>query len=692
MQNLAVCGLFSIFARILRARLEALSSSEKTKKDKNMNKKLATLALFAFSTIGSLQAKTEVDPVVMTINNKPVKASEFNYFYHKNSQQELADTLTFDEYVDLFVNYKLKVEEALSRSVDTTQAYLNDLETYRKQLIEPYLQPKDWQKACVDLAVERQNQEVHAQHILIRLEPSASPVEVAAAYKKLEDARQQIEAGAKFDSLAAVMSEDPSARQNGGDLGYFSAMQMVYPFENAAFECEPGQLTSCRSQFGLHLIKVVDKRDGKGEVLAAHIMKFFDRSLPQAVAAEKLRPVMDSIYNELMKPGRIFGEVCQQTSEDQYTAQGGGSYGWLNSSARFPQEWLDVAFSLKKGEISKPFKSNVGWHIMTVLDKHDRINPDSETRDKMQAQLVRDPERVKAAELQQQAVWAQEDDIRLDAKMVAKVKQTLADSAKAEGLSSMNKPLLLIGKKTKYTVAQWAEWMLAEHKMLPEASVVDLYLTDWMHSVVRDYEEAHLTEKNAEFANVYREYHDGLLLFEVANGEVWDKAQTDKEGREAFFEQNRKKYGWEFPRFKGAFIECADNEALVKKLTEIYESTPDIQAAAERVRNEVLTDTLLTPNPKQPLFHIVNGIYQKGDNPTVDHDRLGQTEVKVTPRSAMPVQMTYGKILADGPECADDVKGAVVADYQNELEKQWVAKLREKFTFSINQKELDKLR
>lgn len=595
-----------------------------------------TLALLALASISVAEAKSDntgkKDPVVMTIAGRDVTRSEFEYFYNKNNQQDVAEEKTFDEYIDLFVNYKLKVAEAYSQGVDTMKSYIDELAGYRKQLVEPYLQMPGWGDSLVNEVASRRQYEVRASHILIQFAADADEAVTEQALKTLDSLKVCVEGGQSFDSLARIFSQDPSAKTNGGDLGYFSTSQMVYPFEKAAFETPAGQMALARSRFGWHLIQVVDKRKSQGEVLVAHIMKMFQRNTPMTQRME-LRAHMDSLYQAL-KAGKDFAEMAARESEDQYTAKDGGAYPWIDRSARFPGEWLDVAYSLEKGAVSEPFMTQFGWHIMKKIDARETPELTDDQKSQLMQQFAHDEDRQKAG----QAVYA----------------NCLRN-----------------------------EW--SKDKALKKQGVAT-----WTDEQVLAYRDEHLAEQEEEFAHLYQEYHDGIMLFEVSSKAVWDKAQQDTVGLNAFFERNRAKYNWDQPHFKGAFIECADDPALVAKLKDIYEHN-DYLAAAELVKREVLTDTLLTPDPKKPRFHIVNGLYNPGDNATVDQQQL-HLDAKPTPKSAMPVQMTYGRVLPTGPEMAADIRGQVVSDYQNELEEQWVAQLREKFPYTLNQKQLDALK
>ncbi len=592
----------------------------------------AMLAFWAQSEVAG--AKTDKkDPVVMTIDGRDVKRSEFEYFYNKNNGQEVAEEKTFDEYVELFVNYKLKVAEAYRQGVDTTRSYIDELAGYRKQIAEPYLQIQGWPDSLLQQAKDRRKWEVKASHLLLMCNDETPQPTVDSLYQVMLDLQHEVEQGADFDSLARQHSQDPSARQNAGDLGYFSSLQMVYPFEQAAFNTPVGKTSIVRSRFGWHLIKVFDKRRSEGDVLVAHIMKNFPYG-PQADAdMPDAKQQIDSIYAVLMAGGD-WDKVCAETSDDARTAPKGGAYPWLNRLAGFPKEWLDACYALKeKGEISRPFETQFGWHIVKLLDRRMEAPADSALDARLKEQLAKDPDRIK------------------------------------EGQNAF--------------VKQCRARLAANKKMRKQSA-------GWSDEQVLDWADAQLEVENDDFRNLYREYHDGLMLFDVSSKAVWDKASQDTVGLQRYFDLHRKDFAFDKPRFKGAFIECADDDTLYNRLKDIYDHNDPI-AAADVVRKEVLTDTLLTPNPKAPRFHIVNGLFSEGDNACVDAERLHVEGATFTPKEKMPRVMTYGQVLTEPDELAD-VRGAVVAEYQNELEEAWVAELRKKYTVKINQKELDKLR
>lgn len=474
------------------------------------------------------------DPVVFSIGGRDVKCSEFTYFYEKNNQLESLEGKTFDDYVDLFINYRLKVAEGYVQGIDTTQAYKDELAGYRKQLAEPYLTLPGWADSLLNEAYERRKWEVKASHLLLTCDKN-TPANVADSLCQVVLGYQrEVQAGASFDSLARNFSQDPSARMNAGDLGYFTSLQMVYPFEQAAYNTPVGETTVVRSSFGWHLIKVFDKR---------------------------------------------------------HTAD---------------------------------------WEELT---RYLETSRDSTHDVRLKQQLILDEDRAKEGQKRFAAIKRQQ---------------------------------LMQDKKLRKQLAKWSD------------------------EEVMQYVDEHLAENEPDFRNIYREYHDGLLLFDVSNKAVWDKAQQDNVGLQNYFEQHREQYVFAQPRFKGAFIECVDDSLLYNALKKIYDNVDAIEAA-DVVRQTILTDSILTPNPRAPRFHIINGLFAPGDNALVDVERFKIEEASFTAREKMPHAMTYGRLL-NAPESIDDVRGSVLADYQSELEQAWVVELKKKFVVKVNHKELEKLR
>jgi peptidyl-prolyl cis-trans isomerase SurA len=310
------------------------------------------------------------DPVLMTVDGAPVLRSEFEAIYKKNNKEASVSREALDEYLELFTNYKLKVRAAETLGMDTVQKFRNELDGYRKQLARPYLTDRDLNDALLREAYDRSQQEVRASHILVGVTPESSPEDTLAAWKRIMALRQRIVEGADFARVAQEKggSDDPSAAKNGGDLGYFSALQMVYPFESAAYATAVGELSQpVRTRFGYHIIKVTDKRPARGSMKAAHIMlRSTDQDSPerQGEVEKRVREIHAQI-----KDGRLsFEDAALKYSEDESTNTKGGELP-VFSTGKMIEEFEDAAFALPaNGAVSEPVRSRFGWHIIKRLE------------------------------------------------------------------------------------------------------------------------------------------------------------------------------------------------------------------------------------------------------------------------------------------------------------------------------------
>jgi peptidyl-prolyl cis-trans isomerase SurA len=267
------------------------------------NQLLVVAAALLLAGCTTTRKNDKQDPIIATIGSQPIYTSEFQYVYEKNNggNEGAYTRQSVTEYLDLYTKFKLKVMEGESRGLDTTVAFKRELEGYKEQLAQPYLTEKSVTDKLVQEAYERLKQEVNASHILIGLPADPDPQDTLAAYNQVLELRKRVTSGESFEKLAKEFSQDPSAAENGGNLGYFTAMQMVYPFEDAAYKTEVGQISMpVRTRFGYHLIKVNDKRQAKGEVKVAHIMVRATPGMPKADSlAAKQR--IDAIYKRVQR-------------------------------------------------------------------------------------------------------------------------------------------------------------------------------------------------------------------------------------------------------------------------------------------------------------------------------------------------------------------------------------------------------
>lgn len=332
--------------------------------------KFCSLAIIVLFSISAQAQPGSADPVLMTVDGKPVTRGEFEAIYKKNNKDASVTKEALDEYLELFMNYKLKVREAESLGMDTVTKFRNELEGYRKQLARPYLIDRELNEALMQEAYDRMGQEVRASHILVSVGPEAPPEDTLAAWKKITELRERVVKGEDFAATAKSKggSDDPSVAKNGGDLGYFSALQMVYPFETAAYTTPVGEVSKpVRTRFGYHIIKVADKRPARGQVKVAHIMLRSTEEDP----GEKQKTDADRIaeMNRQIKAGEItFADAAMKFSEDESSNTKGGELPMFGTG-KMIEEFEDASFALKAdGDMSEPVKTRYGWHIIKRME------------------------------------------------------------------------------------------------------------------------------------------------------------------------------------------------------------------------------------------------------------------------------------------------------------------------------------
>lgn len=630
------------------------------------------LAFFAFA--GSVFAQS-ADPILMTINGKPVQKSEFEYIYNKNNSNNSLDKKSLDEYVDLFVNFKLKVEEAKAQGIDTTTSFINELAGYRSQLTKPYLTDQKVDDDLLVEAYERMKEDVDVSHILIRVQPGATPADTLKAWNTIQSVLKRLQKE-DFAKVAKEVSEDQSAELNGGHLGFISAFRTVYPFETMAYNTPVGTISKpVRSAFGYHIIKVHGRRSTLGEILVSHIMRFTSQDNEEQNAKAKI--TIDSLYARV-KAGDDFGTLATQFSEDRGSATRNGELPWFGTGRMVP-EFEEAAFALKNiGDVSAPIQSAYGWHIIKLLNKKG-VDP----YETMKADLERKIKRDERANRGQQAFVAKlkkEYGYKVETAAVKEFTQllegkTLSDSVFLAQVSTLNKPLISFAGKS-FTQSEFAEYLKKNNhsEKSTAAEMIDEKLNAFTEVKVLAYEDSQLEKKYDDFRFLMQEYHDGILLFEVSNQEVWEKASKDTEGLAKYFNAHKADYTWEKPHYKGRVIYCKDKATLKAAQSIVKKSHTDSIDKYLRTR---LNDSI-------QYVKVEKGLFVQGENKVID-SKVFKSKAKVVPSEDYPYVFVVGKLLKNTPEDYTDVRGLVTADYQEYLEKEWIKSLRAKFPVSVDQ-------
>lgn len=614
----------------------------------------------ALCTLGT-NAFSQADEILITIGDKKVSKGEFERIYQKNNNNlyNETDKKTPAEYLELFIDFKLKVIEAEQLKMDTSTTFVNELAGYREELAAPYLTDVKYSEQMVHDLYERTTKEVNASHILLMVPKDATMEQGEEILKKMVEIRNEIIAGKDFDEAAFEYSEDPSAKTNKGNLGYFTAFQMVVPFENAAFTTPVGEVSQpVRSSFGYHILKVLDIRENQGELLVAHIMKMF----PQDVTPEikiGLKAQIDSIYAEL-KNGTDFAELANAKSDDKRSAQQGGEMPWFTSGRMIP-EFANPAFALKDtGDYTEPIETAFGFHIIKKLNSRP-IPSFEESKAMLENRIKQDPERS----ITSKQVFIDKLKVEYNYSENADGKAKLRNKNTTDTLEYSNFELFKIDNKS-FKIEQFQEFL---QKTNVGSEPFLSHFNNWVEYEITALENSKLEEKYPDFKYLFQEYHDGILLFNISEEKIWNFAAQDTLGLEDFYKKNGNKYLWE-ERFKGMVVTCKDVET--REEADKY--------FAEEMTVEEITDLL---NKTENVITINEGAWEKGANPVVDYFVWNGPEPA---NFNSEVSFIRGDKIPPELKTLNDARGLYVSDYQKYLEEKWIKELRAKYKVSINKK------
>jgi len=659
---------------------------------KGFKKITCTLVLILSILFSAQKSYTQEGKILMKIGNENVTVEDFLYVYHKNNiKGEVIDRKNLEEYLNLFINFKLKVKEAESLGLDTVAEFQKELSGYRKQLAQTLLTDKDVTEHLIREAYERMQYDIRASHILIRLEPNALPKDTLNAYNKTLSLRNRILKGEPFSKVAMEASDDHSARDseatdrrpamkgNGGDLGYFTALDMVYPFENGAYNTAVGDISMpIKTNFGYHLIKVTDKRPAMGRVQAAHILISLPRETDAQTIEDKKNEI-NKIY-EKIKKGESFEELARTHSDDKGSGAKGGVLPWFGVNRMVP-EFIEAISNLNINDISKPIQTQYGFHIIKLLDKKG-IDGFDNLYAEIKSKVSRDPRANLSKELFIERI-KKDNQFTEFPKALDELIKVVDDSIfygkwEINSASGLKKSLFKIADKT-LTQQDFAKF-LSDRQTPRSKDNVTTYVKNMYDDFVNEsclaYEDSKLEEKNKDFRELMKEYRDGILLFELTDQKVWSKAIKDTIGLERFFESIKYNAPFMWGKRLNATIYICKDEKIAKA------ARKQAIAADKKGRpNQVVVDKLNKKNPE--AVKIESNFFSKGDSKVIDaiewtsgisnNQNIGDNIVFV---------MVH-ELLKPEPKKLSDVRGLVTAEYQNYLEQKWVEELKSKYKVEI---------
>jgi len=659
--------------------------------------KLLLLSIVTFLFVFSSQAQN-AEKVLMTVGEEKVSVEEFWNIYQKNNTDKSIDKKSLDEYLDLYINFRLKVNEAKSLKRDTVPTFKKELAGYREQLAKPYLVDEDINDKLMDEAYQRMQKDVRVSHILLFLDEDAFPEDTLEIYNKVENIRKEILSGEiSFEEAAVKYSDDRSARDmpaegkrpprvgNKGDLGFFTVFDMVYPFEVAAYETKVNDISQpVRTRFGYHLIYKTDEIDAIGKAQVAHIFIKAMEGDPSVNPEEAKKKIFE--ISDRLEAGESFSDLVKTMSDDKGSAVKGGELPWFGANRMVPVFIKQVSEFDSIGQISKPIQTSYGWHIVKYLDQKP-IGTFETVQSDIKDRLKKDVRSEKGRQSKIAQVKKAENFIEFPVvldDLASQVDSTLLvhkfDEEKIKALTGV---LFTIGQDS-YTQADLVNYIQGQGKKAPvnnERKYIYSKYQDYSDEMVLDYEDAHLEENYKEFALLMNEYRDGILLFDLMDEMVWSKAVKDTLGYESYFNANRDDYKWD-KRVDASVYTFTNPEVsgTVQALVQLKKSDEDIL-------DEIHNDSLYAVKYERKNF-------SKGDHSEVDQTKWKAGKYKVfnnetgTALSLVRVHAKVAPVQKELEEC----RGMVISDYQNELEKVWITELRGKYPVMIDQEVLKELK
>lgn len=654
------------------------------------------LVLLIALTPALLFAQGWKSKTLITLGDNNISAGEFMGVYEKNNvQSDVIDKKSVDEYLNMYVNFKLKVIEAENLKMDTMPKFVKEYNSYREQLAKPYFSSEEANEQLIEEAYERMHWDINAAHILVKCDVNAVPADTLKAYNRAMEIRKRIINGENFGDVAEDTSDDISVsdttvngrfyKGNRGELGYFTVFDMVYPFETGAYNTKEGQISlPVRSDFGYHIIKVNSKTPACGTIRAAHIFLAVNDSDPEKTDSV-VKAKAYNVYNEIKKDGSNWEVIVRKYSDDKGSAANEGLLSPFKVNQIVP-EFITVVKGLQPKEISEPVKTNYGYHIIRLIatsgvkdieDEHENIKKRVEKD--MRAKVSED---VVLNRFKKENKF--KEYVKVKDAFIATIDSTLKEGnyVMAEGVDT-SKVLFKFGKQ-KYTIADFVEFIRENQVKQPFMSAgsyaYKLY-DEYLKRSAFAYEDAHLEEKYPDFKLLVQEYHDGILLFDLMDKEVWKKAEQDTVGLENYYNAHKDEYMWgERLKTVYATVNHPENVARVEELVKTDLSMDSIRAIlkAEEIRG----------------VSVKIRYWQHGDNVDIDETEWKAGELRVIPSTVDKTTKIVRVLEVRDPEpkTLNEAKGLVISAYQQQLEEDWLNELKAKYPVTVNEKTLEKVK
>ena len=641
-------------------------------------------ALYIILVISSFNFLYSQDISFANVGDEIIYLEDFLSIYNKNRLPDdtIMDPNDIDEYLDLFIKFKLKVVEAKSLGMDTLPSFIRELDGYRRQLAKSYLNDNEVTNKLLLEAYERLKEEVNVSHILIKLDPTSSPEDTLIAFNKAKMIQNEANENDNFAQLARKYSDDPSVDKNDGELGYFSALYMLYPFESAAYNTNVGGVSNpVRTRYGYHILKVNDRRDSRGEVKVSHIMISLNpKNNSDSIARKKVKEIYD-----LLIQGNDFESLVRQYSDDKKSAANGGELDWFGSNKMY-ETFEEAAFNLTDvGDFSLPIETPAGLHIIKLLDKKN-LPSYEEIESSLKSRVEKDSRSQKSRDslikkLKQEYAFS-EMGSSLDVFYNLINEDFFNNETKSSDLINGDGAVLFTlsfnQQKTNFYQNDFADFLISFKRNFRTQDNVQIIIDElyktFVEQKILSFEDQNLEAKYNDFRLLINEYHDGILLFELMDQKVWSKAAKDTTGLALFFEKNINNYLHPSRILTKLYLCDLDNQKKVNK--SILKGYSDDKLLAKFNKSSVLNLSIKDSvyySEEDTLFNILSAKEKGFIYYNLYKDNNAVEIIKIL------------DFLPPSPKFFKDVKGLVISDYQKVLEEEWLSILKDKYEVVINQ-------
>ncbi|GAC1587920.1 MAG: peptidylprolyl isomerase [Chitinophagaceae bacterium] len=629
-----------------------------------------TLAALFVLIVCTVQSQT-----LFTYGKKSVNKEEFLLAYNKNNTSASKTEKAYRDYLDLYTRFKLKVQAAYDAKLDTLSGQAAELQNFREQIVDGFMNDESSVQLLVDEAFERSQKDLRVSNIYIPFRGG----DTLAAFGKAMEAYNKIQSGTDFAAVAEMYSADPAVHTTKGDIGFITAFTLPYEFETIVYTTPVGKTAKpYRSKTAYLIFKTTAERPAIGRIKAAQILIAFLPN-PDDAEKEKKKNLADSVYNALLK-GASFKDMVARYSNDNIGYQSGGLLPAFGTG-RYSEDFEKAAFSLAKdGEISKPVLTSFGYHIIMRVERNP-VNSDKRNKEAMGQlkQAVQADNRILVAKQMLARKVMKNMAFKMsafDEKQFLAYADSMYTGKKPKQLTSMNDRTLLFSfPQQKLTAADFAKYIhgiLNAPDMLRGKSTPQL-LQQYAESVAMEYYRNHLEQYNKEFASQLKEFKDGNLLFEIMQRQVWDRAASDTVGLKHYYNNNKNKYWWEASADVILFT-CSDSSNAVKAKKSFMQAPADWKTLVQNSDGTIQADS---------------GRFELSQLPVSVSKDIKPGNISEPVKNAADNSTSFAYVIKMHnnrmPRNFEDARGFVINDYQAFLENKWIEMLKKKYPVKVNE-------